>query len=62
MLSYHNDPTVKARYETRFARHRKLDQVIQGTGYDITSGRSRRSRRNTASNATTFWLSCAKAR
>ena len=32
MLAYHNDPKVKARYLRRVARHRQLDQLVQGTG------------------------------
>lgn len=39
MLSYLNDPAVKAKYQLRFENHRKMDQVIQGTGFDKTSGR-----------------------
>ena len=34
MLSYHNDPAVKAKYIARFAEHRRLDQVIQGRGFE----------------------------
>lgn len=33
MLSYHNDPAVKAKYVSRFAAHRAADEVIQGTGF-----------------------------
>jgi len=33
MLAYHNDPTVKAKYEVRFAAHRAADDVIQGIGF-----------------------------
>jgi hypothetical protein len=38
MLSYHNDPAVKAKYVARFAEHRRLDQVIQGLGFDNGRG------------------------
>lgn len=33
MLSYHNDIEVKNKYVERFAKHRELDEVIQGTGF-----------------------------
>lgn len=33
MLAYHNDPAVKAKYIARYAEHRRLDQVVQGTGF-----------------------------
>ena len=38
MLSYHNDPVVKLKYQARFEAHRKADDVIQGTGYDNGRG------------------------
>lgn len=38
MLSYHNDPAVKAKYVNRFAAHRAADEVIQGTGFDNGRG------------------------
>lgn len=38
MLSYHNDPLVKQKYVARFAEHRRLDQVIQGTGFSNGRG------------------------
>lgn len=38
MLSYHNDPGIKAEYEARFAAHRAADEVIQGTGFDNGRG------------------------
>ena len=34
LISYHNDPIVKAKYVARFAAHRAADEVIQGTGFD----------------------------
>ena len=33
MLSYHNDPKIKAKYIKRFEAHRKADEVIQGKGF-----------------------------
>ena len=39
MLAYHSSQEVKDKYVARFAQHRALDQVIQGTGFDPTSGR-----------------------
>ena len=33
LLSYHNDPLVKAKYIARFAAHRAADEVIQGRGF-----------------------------
>src|SRR6266446_7819372 len=38
MLSYHNDPALKAKYIARFAAHREADQVIQGLGYENGRG------------------------
>ena len=38
MLSYHNDPKVKAKYTERFAAHRAADEVIQGQGFDEGRG------------------------
>lgn len=38
MLSYHNDQAVKEKYVARFAKHREMDQVIQGTGFDNDRG------------------------
>jgi len=38
MLSYHNDPAIKLKYQARFEAHRKADDVIQGTGYDNSRG------------------------
>ncbi|MEO6601496.1 MAG: hypothetical protein ABIQ16_16585 [Polyangiaceae bacterium] len=38
MISYHNDPSVKALYVSRFAAHRAADEVIQGLGYDNGRG------------------------
>lgn len=38
MLSYLNDPAVKAKYTARFADHRAADEVIQGTGFDNGRG------------------------
>ncbi len=38
MLSYHNDPAIKVKYEARFAAHRAADEVIQGTGFDNGRG------------------------
>lgn len=38
MLSYHNDPAVKAKYAARFQQHREADAVIQGQGYDEGRG------------------------
>src|ERR1700677_3557675 len=37
MLSYHNDPAVKEKYQTRFAAHRTADEVIHRTGFDPLS-------------------------
>ena len=34
MLSYHNDPSVKEKYVARFAEHRRLDEVVQGVGFE----------------------------
>src|SRR5579863_1438147 len=33
LLSYHNDPAVKLKYQARFAAHRAADEVIQGAGF-----------------------------
>ena len=38
MLSYHNDPEVKAKYVARFVEHRRLDQVIQRYGFENGRG------------------------
>lgn len=38
MLSYHNDPTVKAKYVARFAGHRAADEVVQKIGFDEGRG------------------------
>ena len=38
MLSYLNDPAVKAKYTARFAAHRAADEVIQGQGFDNGRG------------------------
>src|ERR1043165_3004553 len=38
MLSYHNDPNIKALYTERFAQHRAADEVIQGQGFDKGRG------------------------
>lgn len=34
LISYHNDPIVKAKYVARFAAHRAADEVIQGLGFN----------------------------
>lgn len=34
MLSYHNDPAVKAKYIDRVRAHRRADNLIRGTGWD----------------------------
>lgn len=39
MLSYHNDPVIKAKYIARFEAHRSADQVVQGQGFDSKTGR-----------------------
>ncbi len=39
LLSYHNDPSIKLKYQQRFEAHRKADEVIQGTGFDSRSNR-----------------------
>lgn len=41
MLSFHNDPAIKAKYVARLEEHHRLDQIIQGTGYDGSRGCSR---------------------
>ena len=38
MISYHNDPAVKAKYVARFAAHRAADEVIQGQGFENGRG------------------------
>lgn len=38
LLSYHNDQAVKDKYVARFARHREMDQVIQGQGFENGRG------------------------
>jgi hypothetical protein len=38
-VSYHGDAAVKEKYVARFAKHRALDQVVQGTGFDPGTGR-----------------------
>ena len=38
MLSYLNDPAVKAKYQARFAAHRVADEVIQGQGFENGRG------------------------
>ena len=39
MLSYQGSETVKAEFAARFAKHRELDQVIQGTGFEADTQR-----------------------
>lgn len=39
MLSYQGSEVVKADFAKRFAEHRKLDQVIQGTGFEVETQR-----------------------
>ena len=38
MLSYHNDPAVKDKYVARVRRHRELDNIIQGYGWQGGKG------------------------
>src|SRR3990172_9572144 len=38
MLSYHNDPRVKAKYVARMRDHIAKDEVIQGTGFNYGRG------------------------
>ena len=33
MLSFHNDPAIKAKYLDRVKAHAKADRLIQGTGW-----------------------------
>jgi len=37
MLSYQNDPALKATFQARFAEHRRLDHLTQGTDFDATT-------------------------
>jgi hypothetical protein len=39
MLSYHNDEALKLKFQDKFAKHRELDEVIQGQFF--ADGRSR---------------------
>lgn len=34
LIAYHGDPLVKALYQSRFEQHRRMDAVIQRTGYN----------------------------
>src|ERR1044071_8267683 len=38
MLSFHNDPAVKTKYLKRVQKHRKADNIIQGTGWNNGKG------------------------
>ena len=38
MLSFHNDPTIKEKYLSRLKEHAKLDNIIQGTGWENGKG------------------------
>src|SRR6185437_1787258 len=38
MLTFHNDPNLKLKYVQRFEAHRKMDEVIQGTGFENGRG------------------------
>jgi hypothetical protein len=38
MLSYHNDPAVKAKYIARMQAHMDADELIRGTGYNNGRG------------------------
>lgn len=33
LLAYHNDPAVKTKYVNRLAEHRRLEHLVQGTGW-----------------------------
>ncbi len=35
MYSYHNDQTVKDKYVLRMQKHIEMDELVQGTGWDI---------------------------
>ena len=34
LLAFHGDKKIKAKYEKRLVQHHKMDQIIQGTGYE----------------------------
>lgn len=38
MLSYHNNPAIKEKFQLRFAAHRVADEVIQGQGFENGRG------------------------
>jgi len=38
LLSFHNDPAVKEKYVSRLEEHRKLEHLIQGTGWETYNG------------------------
>ncbi len=38
MLSFHNDPKIKAKYLKRVRMHQKADHLIRGEGWDGTKG------------------------
>jgi hypothetical protein len=38
LLSYHNDPALKLKYQQRFESHRLQDEVIQGIGFEDNKG------------------------
>lgn len=38
MLSFHNDPAIKEKYLARVRKHRELDNIIQGTGWENGKG------------------------
>lgn len=39
MLTYNNDPGIKAKYQTRFAAHIAAGHVVQEIGFEFDSGR-----------------------
>ncbi len=38
MLSFHNDPAVKQKYLDRIIKHREMDNIIQGKGWENGKG------------------------
>ena len=38
MQAFHNDPAVKAKYQSRLAAHRAAEELVQGTGFDGGKG------------------------
>lgn len=34
LLAFHGDKKIKAKYQRRLTQHHKMDQIIQGTGYN----------------------------